>query len=144
MSFNAIPFFPEKSYGYSDCERDVADGIKKKLNGSLVRGVKVRVEDDRPDTFVPGGVPSEEVEGEEENRKRAKKSNNMGYDQSRAPWDSYYSSTACGVLYIHNFFLTEKTCLPIVQLSITHSSHPFISPNELLQTAFQRIPPSSL
>ena len=73
MSFHTIPSFPEKSYGYLDCERDVANVIKKKLNGSLFRGVKVRVEDARPDTFVPGGVPSEEVEGEKEKRKRAKK-----------------------------------------------------------------------
>ena len=35
MSFHAIPSFPEKSYGYLDYERDVAEGIKKKLNGSL-------------------------------------------------------------------------------------------------------------
>ncbi|KAG0126686.1 hypothetical protein HOY82DRAFT_569486 [Tuber indicum] len=72
MSFHTIPSFPEKSYGYLNCERDVADGIKKKLNGSLFRGVKVRVEDARPDTFVPGGVPDGGVEGKKEKRKRAK------------------------------------------------------------------------
>ena len=42
-----------------DYEGDVGDGIKKKLNESILRGVKVRVEDARPDTFVPGGVGSE-------------------------------------------------------------------------------------
>ena len=41
MSFHVIPSFPEKSYGYLDCERAVGDGIKKKLNESLFRGVKV-------------------------------------------------------------------------------------------------------
>ncbi|CUS13337.1 unnamed protein product [Tuber aestivum] len=72
MSFHKVPSFPEKSYGYFACDRDVADGIKKKLNGSLFRGVKVRVEDARPDAFVPGGVPDGGVE-EKEKRKRAKK-----------------------------------------------------------------------
>ena len=38
--------------------QDVVDRIKKKLNGSLFRGVKVRVEDARPDIFVPRSVPS--------------------------------------------------------------------------------------
>ena len=73
ISLHAIPPFPEKSYGYLDCERDVADGIKKKRNRSILRGVKVRVEDSRPYTFVLRGVPSEEFEGEKEKRKRAKK-----------------------------------------------------------------------
>ncbi|PUU77248.1 hypothetical protein B9Z19DRAFT_1128508 [Tuber borchii] len=68
MSFYAIPTFPEKSYGYLNCEQDVADGIKK-----LFRGVKVRVEDARPDTFVPRGIPHEEVKGEKDMRKHAKK-----------------------------------------------------------------------
>ena len=71
MSVHAIPSFPEKSYGYLDCERGVADGIKNMLNGGLFQAVKVRV--GRPDTFVPRGVPSEEVEGEKKKRKRAKK-----------------------------------------------------------------------
>ena len=72
MSSHAIPSFPEKSYGYLDCERDVAEGINK-LNGSLFRDANVRVEDGRPNTFVPGGIPSEEVEGEKDKRKRGKK-----------------------------------------------------------------------
>jgi len=83
MSFHTIPSFPEKSYGYLNCERDVADGIKKKLNGSLFRGVRVRVEDARPDTFVPGGVPDEGVEGKKEKRKRAKKDSDGGRKKAK-------------------------------------------------------------
>jgi len=64
---------PEKSYGYLGSERDVADRIKKKLDESLFCGVKVRVEDTRPDTFVPRGVSSEADEGGKEKRKRAQK-----------------------------------------------------------------------
>lgn len=73
ISLHAIPPFPEKSYGCLDCEQEAANGMKKELNGSLFRGVKVGVEDGRPDTFVPRSVPSEEVEGEKKKRKRAKK-----------------------------------------------------------------------
>ena len=65
------PFLPREELEYLDCERGVAEGIKEKLNGSLFRGVKARVEDTRPDTFVPGGAGSG-VEGEKEKRKRAK------------------------------------------------------------------------
>ncbi|PUU78257.1 hypothetical protein B9Z19DRAFT_1108389 [Tuber borchii] len=43
MSFHTIPSFPEKSYGYLDCEWGVADGIKKKLNESLFGGLKLRL-----------------------------------------------------------------------------------------------------
>ena len=48
-------------------------------------------------------------------------------------------STACGVLYIHNFFLTEKLIFPSSNPLSYFSSHPFGSPNGLLQTAFQTI-----
>lgn len=62
MSFHAIPSLTGKSYGQLDCDRDVVDGIKKGLNGGLVWGVRVRFEDARPGTFIPGGVLNEEVE----------------------------------------------------------------------------------
>ena len=75
--FHEIPSFPEKSYGCLNFEQEAADGVKKELNGSLFRGVKVRVEDGRPDTFVPRGIPSEEVEGEKKKKKRAKKGGEM-------------------------------------------------------------------
>lgn len=39
----------------------------------LISGIKVRVEDVRPDTLVPRGVHSEEALGDMEKRKRAKK-----------------------------------------------------------------------
>ena len=73
MSFHAIPPFPEQSYGYLDCERDVGDGIKEGLKGSLFQGVGVGVEGGRPDTFVPRIVPGEEGEMVKKKRKRAKK-----------------------------------------------------------------------
>ncbi|RPA94717.1 hypothetical protein L873DRAFT_1830221 [Choiromyces venosus 120613-1] len=104
MSFHTIPSFPKKSYGYLDCERGVADGIKKKLNGSLFRGVKVRVEDARRDTFVPGGIPSdgEEVDGgkktKKEKRKRAKKDDDDGDDENDGKKKSKKNKKEKGVI----------------------------------------------
>ena len=44
MSFYTISFFPDKSYGYLNCEPEIADGIRK-LNGSLFWGVRVGASD---------------------------------------------------------------------------------------------------
>ena len=47
--------------------------LKKKLNGSMFRGVKVRIEDARPDTFVDGGVPDPVEDDGKRKRKREEK-----------------------------------------------------------------------
>ena len=73
MPFHAIPSFPERSYGYLDSEGDAADGIKMKANGSLFQGVRTRVEDARPDTYVLRRVFRKEVLREQDKRKRGKK-----------------------------------------------------------------------
>lgn len=47
-SYHQIETFPEKSYGYLDLPSEEAQQVKKKLNGSILRGRKMRVEDARP------------------------------------------------------------------------------------------------
>ena len=54
----------------------------------------------------------------------------------------YCSTLPGGVLYIHNLYFTEKLFFPSSD-SITFSLQPFASHNELLQTSFQTLPPSS-
>lgn len=44
ISFHTIQTFPEKDYGYVDLPELEADKLKKKLNGSILRGSKMRVE----------------------------------------------------------------------------------------------------
>ena len=87
MSSYTIPSFPEKNYGYLEGERDVAERIKRKLNGSLFRGVKVRVEDAGPDTFVLGGIPREEDEGGRARRGGGGDGNKAGSGRGRGVVD---------------------------------------------------------
>ncbi|KAF6230995.1 hypothetical protein HO173_010695 [Letharia columbiana] len=44
ISYHTIQTFPEKDYGYVDLPELEADKLKKKLNGSVLKGSKMRVE----------------------------------------------------------------------------------------------------
>ncbi len=48
-SYHRIETFPERSYGYLDLPNEEAQKLKNKLNGSILRGLKMRVEDARPE-----------------------------------------------------------------------------------------------
>lgn len=48
ISFHAIETFPEKNYGYLELPQPEADKLRRKLNGSTLRGIKMRVEEARP------------------------------------------------------------------------------------------------
>ncbi|KAL4996530.1 hypothetical protein BDV10DRAFT_172024 [Aspergillus recurvatus] len=48
ISFHSIPTFPENNYGYVTLPTMEADKIKKKLNGSILKGRKFKVEPARP------------------------------------------------------------------------------------------------
>ncbi|KAE8146369.1 hypothetical protein BDV25DRAFT_162615 [Aspergillus avenaceus] len=48
ISFHTIPTFPENNYGYVTLPEMEADKIKKKLNGSILKGRKFKVEVARP------------------------------------------------------------------------------------------------
>ncbi|KAL4977827.1 hypothetical protein BDW66DRAFT_131880 [Aspergillus desertorum] len=48
VSFHDIPTFPENNYGYVTLPTMEADKIKKKLNGSILKGRKFKVEPARP------------------------------------------------------------------------------------------------
>lgn len=49
ISFHAIQTSPENNYGYVDLPAMDAEKLKKKLNGSILRGSKMRVDDARPE-----------------------------------------------------------------------------------------------
>ncbi|OOF96289.1 hypothetical protein ASPCADRAFT_505987 [Aspergillus carbonarius ITEM 5010] len=48
ISFHCIPTFPENNYGYVTLPTMEADKIKKKLNGSILKGKKFKVDTARP------------------------------------------------------------------------------------------------
>lgn len=61
ISFHSIQTFPEKGYGYAELPEVDADKLKRKLNGSTVKGAKMRVEEARPKR-----VPEEKTAQEDE------------------------------------------------------------------------------
>jgi hypothetical protein len=48
ISYHSIQTFPEKDFGFVDLPAMEAQKIKKRLNGSILKGTKVRVEEARP------------------------------------------------------------------------------------------------
>ncbi|KAL8690655.1 MAG: hypothetical protein Q9218_003949 [Villophora microphyllina] len=48
ISFHTLQSLPDKRYGYFELPKPEADHLKKKLNGSILRGVKMRVDQARP------------------------------------------------------------------------------------------------
>ncbi|KAJ6109731.1 hypothetical protein N7486_001966 [Penicillium sp. IBT 16267x] len=69
ISYHTISTFPENSYGYVTLPRMDAEKIKKKLNGSILKGKKFKV-----DTARPSKRPLEKEDTEPEAPKEKKKS----------------------------------------------------------------------
>ncbi|KAI1088986.1 hypothetical protein F5B19DRAFT_485545 [Rostrohypoxylon terebratum] len=51
ISYHIIKTFPEKRYGFVDLPTTDAEKIKKKLNGAVLRGSKMRVEKAKPESY---------------------------------------------------------------------------------------------
>jgi hypothetical protein len=71
ISFHTIPTFPENSYGYITLPTMDAEKIKKKLNGSILKGKKFKVEAARPSKRERD---AEDVDAGVEEKKEKKKS----------------------------------------------------------------------
>ncbi|KAK3349484.1 hypothetical protein B0T25DRAFT_504641 [Lasiosphaeria hispida] len=48
ISYHTIETFPDKRYGFLELPHEDADKLRKKLNGSVLKGVKLRIERARP------------------------------------------------------------------------------------------------
>ncbi|KAI1622373.1 hypothetical protein EDD37DRAFT_634867 [Exophiala viscosa] len=48
VSYHTLQTFPENSYGYLDIPTMEAERIKKKLNGAILKGKKIKIEEARP------------------------------------------------------------------------------------------------
>lgn len=59
VSFHNIPTFPENNYGYVTLPEMEADKVKKKLNGSILKGRKFKVESARPQKRKSAGKEEE-------------------------------------------------------------------------------------
>lgn len=74
-SFHSIQTFPEKGYGFVELPTMDAQKLKKKLNGSTLKGTKMSVEEARPARKRKSDAGPEEAESE---RKRAKRERKEG------------------------------------------------------------------
>lgn len=67
LSFHTIETFPEKRYGFVDLPKADAEKIKKKLNGAVLKGAKMRIDKAKEETREnPHG---EEVKKEKKDKK---------------------------------------------------------------------------
>ena len=71
ITYHTIQTFPEKSYGYLDLPMESADKLKKKLNGSILKGQKIRIETARLQKVrTPASPEPEKPKRESKKRKR--------------------------------------------------------------------------
>lgn len=68
ISYHTLPTFPEHPYAFVTLPVSAADALKKKLHGSTFRGVKVRVEEARPQKSPPS--PEEGMKDDVEKTKK--------------------------------------------------------------------------
>jgi len=73
ISYHHVETFPEKGFGYVELPLMEAQKIKKKLNGSTLKGTKVRIEDAKPEKRKAGEDSKLEENDKVRPSKRAKK-----------------------------------------------------------------------
>lgn len=74
ISFHSLQTFPEKQFGFVDLPIMEAQKLKKRLNGSTLKGTKVKIEDARPAKQVTKPDNTEEAESEVKKDKSEKPS----------------------------------------------------------------------
>lgn len=91
ISFHTIPTFPENNYGYITLPSMDAEKIKKKLNGSILKGKKFKVEAARPTKRerdaedVDAGARSDEEKKKEKKKSKKRRSE----DQEDGVFEGY-------------------------------------------------------
>ncbi|KAI9808057.1 MAG: hypothetical protein M1827_007522 [Pycnora praestabilis] len=73
ISYHTLETFPEQNYGFVDLPTMEAEKIKKKLNGSILKGNKVRVEQARPERKRSRAEQVQEEEEPADVERRSKK-----------------------------------------------------------------------
>ncbi|KAI0441603.1 hypothetical protein F4803DRAFT_522778 [Xylaria telfairii] len=78
ISYHTIETFPEKRFGFVDLPTMDADKLKKKLNGAVLKGSKVRVETARPEPIADSMADIDDGESKKEKKKKSKKRKREG------------------------------------------------------------------
>ncbi|KAF1959819.1 hypothetical protein CC80DRAFT_489900 [Byssothecium circinans] len=73
ISYHDVETFPEKGFGYLELPAMEAQKLKKKLNGSTLKGSKVRIEEAKPEKRKVSEDVGDVKENEERPKKRSKK-----------------------------------------------------------------------
>ena len=84
ISYHALQTFPERNYGYVELPAMEAKKIKKKLNGSILKGSKMRVEEARPSRKRKAGT-DEDLDKEIEKGQKSKKSKKQKLENGMVP-----------------------------------------------------------
>lgn len=74
VSYHSLEAFPERRYGYVDLPTAEAERLRKKLNGAILKGTKMRIEQARPESIPqPTGAAADDDESQLKRIKRDKK-----------------------------------------------------------------------
>ncbi|KAK1827317.1 hypothetical protein QBC39DRAFT_334248 [Podospora conica] len=71
ISYHALDTFPEKRYGFLNLPAEDAEKLRKKLNGAVVKGLKLRVQTARPEA-IPAPVGEDVAMAKSEDKKSSK------------------------------------------------------------------------
>ncbi|KAI6780971.1 MFS transporter [Emericellopsis cladophorae] len=77
VSFHTIETFPEKRYGYVDLPVAEAEKLKKKLNGAVLKGSKVRIEKAKPPVDMGSSTKEEKRVKKDASSKKRKREENV-------------------------------------------------------------------
>ncbi|KAI6372697.1 hypothetical protein MCOR25_003663 [Pyricularia grisea] len=86
ISYHTLETFPEKRYGFVDLPTEEADRIKKKLNGAVLKGVKIRIEKARQskeDLIMARRKEEEERSGDKDKKTKKEKVPKEKKDRSK-------------------------------------------------------------
>lgn len=70
ISYHSIETFPEKRFGFVELPQMDADKIKKKLNGTVLKGTKVRIEKARPEKRTEPDSADETAKTEKKSKRK--------------------------------------------------------------------------
>ncbi|KAI0544747.1 hypothetical protein F4679DRAFT_563666 [Xylaria curta] len=73
ISYHTIETFPEKRFGFVDLPTMDAEKLKKKLNGAVLKGSKVRIETARPESIPDYAADADNGETKEKKKKSKKR-----------------------------------------------------------------------
>ncbi|KAI1821456.1 hypothetical protein F4861DRAFT_518772 [Xylaria intraflava] len=73
LSYHTIETFPEKRFGFVDLPTMDAEKIKKKLNGAVLKGAKIRVEAARPESIPEPTAATDTTKVTKKERKKSNK-----------------------------------------------------------------------